>query len=202
MRLATLVTFLAGITVACAQPVVAEDSLIINLGPKSRALHMVIGHQQVAVTPAFEDYSNMLFDLCDAMELKVSDSCAIYAMNASIGKNAIATIEDGNRVIIYDRELSPLVGYAGAMMIIGHELGHHFCHHLDKLDGSPHDKELAADRFAGAAMRKVGNSLSDALASVPVLDERPSRSHPARADRVVSITDGWMHPETGKECRP
>lgn len=191
-----------GIAICTAQAADAEEGFKIDLGKGSPALHMPFGNQQVYVTPAFEDYAQMLFDLCDAMDLKVGDACAIFPMNASIGKNAIATVADGNRLIIYDRKLSPLVGYAGAMMIIGHELGHHFCHHLDKLDGTQHDKELAADRFAGAAMRKAGNSLSDALAAVPVLDERPSRSHPARADRVISITDGWTHPETGKECRP
>ncbi|NKL24852.1 hypothetical protein GFM07_39030 [Rhizobium leguminosarum bv. viciae] len=163
---------------------------------------MVTGDQNVFITPAFEDYSYILFDLCDAMNLKVSEGCNIYPMNGSIGKNAIATIEDGNRVIVYDRELSPLVGYPGAMMIIGHELGHHFCHHISDGRGSQPDKELAADRFAGSAMRKAGFKLDDALAMLSVLDERPSKSHPARADRAVSITDGWNHPETGKECRP
>jgi len=44
--------------------------------------------------------------------------------------------------------------------------------------------------------------LDDALAMLPVLDKRTSRSYPARVDRALSITDGWEHPENGKECRP
>ena len=85
------------------------------------------------------------------------------------------------------------------MMIIGHELGHHYCHHLDK---EPNAKfELEADRFGAAAMRKAGYGLAEALAVVPILDERPSKTHPGRADRIVAITDGWLHPETGKACR-
>jgi hypothetical protein len=140
----------------------------------------------------------MLFDLCDAMGVSVSDQCNILPMNAALGGNAIATVQDGNRIIVYDRELSPKVGYAGAMMILGHELGHHFCHHL----GTPADpkKELAADSFAGGAMRLSKMTLQDALSGGPILDERPSKSHPGKADRVKAITAGWNDPAVGKKC--
>ncbi len=183
----------------CAVTAFAEDGLKLNLGENSPALHMPIGNQVVFAVPAFEDYSEMMFDLCDAMGLKIGAECQIYPMNASIGINAIATIAEGNRVIVYDRRLSPLVGYTGAMTIIAHELGHHFCRHIGK-PGDP-KQELEADRFAGAAMRKAGYSLDDALAAVRILDERPSRSHPGRAERLKVITDGWNSPESGKDCR-
>ncbi|WP_421477694.1 ImmA/IrrE family metallo-endopeptidase [Agrobacterium tumefaciens] len=178
---------------------VAEDGQTLHLGKNSPALHMPVGKQDVFATPAFEDYMYMFFDLCDAMELKIEDECKIYPMNASIGKNAIATEQDGNRLILYDRELSPIVGGDGAMMIIAHELGHHYCHHLGK-PGDP-KRELEADRFAGAAMRKAGMTLEGMLSVVDILDERPSKSHPGRADRVVAIKAGWNNPETGKACR-
>lgn len=177
----------------------AEDGVQLHLGKDSPALHMPSGDQDVFAVPAFEDYMYMFFDLCDAMELKIGGECQIYPMNAEIGLNAIATEQEGNRIIVYDRRLSPEVGYTGAMMIIGHELGHHYCHHLGKSAEPGH--ELEADRFAGAAMRKAGHTLDDALAAVHILDDRPSKSHPARADRVAAITEGWSEPSLGKACR-
>jgi Zn-dependent protease with chaperone function len=193
-----LVSWIAAVSLV-AGSAVAEDGLTLHLGKNSPALHMPVGKQDVFATPAFEDYMFMFFDLCDAMELKIADECKIYPMNASIGKNAIATEQDGNRLIVYDRELSPLIGGDGAMMVIAHELGHHYCHHLGK-PGDP-KRELEADRFAGAAMRKAGMTLEGTLGAVAVLDERPSKSHPGRADRVVAIKAGWNSPETGKGCR-
>lgn len=182
-----------------AEPSSAENGVRLRLGKDSPALHIPIGDQIVFATPTFEDYMYMFFDLCDAMELKVGGECQIYPMNAEIGLNAIATEQDGNRLIVYDRRLSPEVGYTGAMTIIAHELGHHYCHHLGK-SGDPR-LELDADRFAGAAMKKAGFKLEDALAAVHILDERPSKSHPARADRIAAITEGWDEPNMGKQCR-
>ncbi len=199
MRRLTSLAILSALYLPCAEAAIAEDGVKLNLGKNSSALHMPVGDQVVIATPAFEDYSEMLFDLCDAMKLKIEDECSIYPMNAEIGLNAIATEQEGNRLIVYDRRLSPEVGYEGAMMIIAHELGHHYCHHIGK-KADPRD-ELEADRFAGAAMRNAGYTLNQALAAVPVLDERPSKSHPGRADRVKSITAGWKEPEIGKSCR-
>lgn len=120
-------------------------------------------------------------------------------MNANLGGNAIATILNGNRVVVYDRKLSPIVGSTGAMAIIAHELGHHYCGHIR----TPIDpmQELEADRFAGAALRKEGVSLADALSVTELLDRRPSRSHPGKAARAAAMTDGWNDPEAAKSCR-
>lgn len=162
-------------------------------------IHFPAGGRIVHAYPAFEDYTYMFFDVCDALGFSVEKECQIFPMNASIGRNAIATVLDGNRLIIYDRELSQQVGYDGAEMIIAHELAHHQCKHLQK----PPDPrfELQADAFAGAAAKLLGHSLESALSYVPILDERPSSTHPARIDRVKAITAGWNNPSAGKACR-
>lgn len=161
------------------------------------ALHIPLGKRVVSARPAFEDYAFMLFDVCDALSLE-GDACLIYPLNASLGGNAVATIFDGNRVIIYDRELSPLIGYEGAEMIIAHELAHHHCGHVGT---APDPKqELAADALAGAAARLMGRSLDAALSVVSVLDERPSSTHPGRQERIEAITAGWNDPEKAKDC--
>lgn len=187
------------IVAGIATSAVAEDGVEVTVDETADAMHMIIGKQRVWATPAFEDYMYMFFDLCDAMELKVGEECQIYPMNAEIGVNALATVQDGNRLILYDRRLSLEVGGDGAQMIIAHELGHHYCGHLGK-HGDP-SLELEADRFAAAAMRKAGMSLESAMSVLPILSERPSKSHPGREARVAAIKAGWENPETGKDCR-
>lgn len=59
-----------------------------------------------------------------APRIRLHDADCLIPMNASIGGNALATVVDGKEVIVYDRELSPLVVSDGAEMIIAHELGH------------------------------------------------------------------------------
>lgn len=178
---------------------VAEDGVEVTVNESAPAMHMIIGMQKVRAVPAFEDYTYMTFDLCDAMGLEVGGDCTIFPMNAEIGLNALATVQEGNKLILYDRRLSSEVGGDGAMMIIGHELGHHYCGHLGK-HGDP-TLELEADRFAAAAMRKAGMSLDAAMSVLPILAERPSKSHPGRDARVAAIKAGWKNPETGKDCR-
>lgn len=196
--------FLAGVISLLASSVLAQEDeaegVIVDLSESSPALHFPIGvnSKNVHVIPAFEDYGYMLEDVCNAMELTVEDGCNIFPMNADLGGNAIATILEGNKVIVYDRQMSPDIGYDGAMAIIAHELGHHFCGHLGKtVDPS---RELEADRFAGAAMRKSKMSLDAAMAWATIMDERPSRSHPAKVDRLEAIKTGWNDPDSAKSC--
>lgn len=141
----------------------------------------------------------MLFDVCDAMSLSIDDEFLIYPMNAELGGNAIATVLDENRLIVYDRNLSPIAGYNGARMIIAHELAHHYCKHLGTLS-SP-NKELQADAFSGVAMRLMGQSLDNALAVAKLFNKRPSVSHPTAQDRIQAITDGWKSPNLAKACK-
>jgi len=59
-------------------------------------------------------------------------------------------------------------------MVNAHELGPHYCHHLE----TPPDprKKQAADRFRERPMDLSKMSLDAALSAVPILDERPSKS--------------------------
>jgi len=70
-------------------------------------VHFPIGDRIVSAYPAFEDYAFMLFDICDAVGLKVAD-CLIFPMNADLEGNALATIVDGNRVIVYCPGSAPM----------------------------------------------------------------------------------------------
>lgn len=178
-----------------AGPASAQEGFSVDLA-KTRAIHLPMGDSTVQMEPAFEDYAAMMFEVCTAMNL----DCSIYPMNADLGGNAIATEVDGNLVVVYDRTLSELVGYEGAMGIIGHEVGHLYCGHIYDPQSGP-EAELEADAFAGAAMKGLGFSSDDALAMTAILDERPSPSHPARSDREVALSSGFNDPEMAKSCR-
>src|SRR5688572_6447957 len=120
--------------------------------------------------------------------------CLIYTMNGDVS-NALAVIVDGNKVIIYDHRLSSIVGsYQGALGILAHEIAHHFCQHHFDVSKNNWQAELEADRFAGAAFRRMKYSLGDALAMAAVLDDRPSTSHPPADLRRKAIEAGWNEP--------
>jgi hypothetical protein len=172
--------------------------MTVRSDEKSPALHFPAGNRIVHIEPAFEDYAFMMFDVCDAMKLS-KDECMILPMIGDLGGNAIATVLHGNKVIIYDRRLSPLIGSTGAMAVIAHELGHHFCGHIGHSASSGH--EVEADRFAGATLRNSGISLDQALAVAEMFSNRPSRSHPGRAERVTAITDSWKNPVTAQNLQ-
>ena len=186
--------------ITCLETSQASDSQdqVIDLSKDTGLIHFVPGLGKIHVSPAFEDYSFMLEDVCNAMELS-SDECLIYPMNAQLGRNAIATIIDGNRVIIYDRELSPILGYEGAIAVIAHELAHHYCGHLTKTPAMSHEYE--ADIFAGAAMKNAGFDLYAAMSFSVIFDERPSLFHPKKSDRMKAIMKGWEEPLVAKSCK-
>ena len=150
--------------------------------------------------PAFEDYSFMLFD---AWGVTIETGCDIYPMMGAIRWNAVATICDGNKVIVYDRRISPNIGYDGAQAVIAHELGHHLCNHLGVSNieiAESYRQELEADKFAGATLRKIGFSRDAALSYLHLLMEQPSPSHPSRTERRTALLAGWDDPGSGFEC--
>lgn len=164
---------------------------------------LVIEGRPFAIEPAFEDYSYMLQDACDAWGISWEDGCDILPMMGAIQLNAVATICDDNKVIVYDRRLSPRIGYQGAQAVIAHELGHHICNHLDTKVTSPAEsnmRELEADRFAGATMRRIGFSREMALGYIPLLMEQPSDTHPGREQREAALVAGWDDPRLITAC--
>lgn len=114
--------------------------------------------------------------------------------------NALATTCDGLKLIVYDRKLTPLVGYTGALAIISHELGHHYCGHLEEQKG--HESELEADRFAGATLKQLGYRLQDVFSYEAIMSDRPSHSHPEKKARLAALVEGWHEPDNAKNCRP
>jgi hypothetical protein len=108
------------------------------------------------------------------------------------------------RVIVYDPEWVNAAP-AEAYLALGHEAGHLFCgHDFAALDPSAiPEKELEADRFSGAAIKRFeayhGRAfLNDALkAAARLYPAERSHSHPSRAERVKAIQLGY---NSGSPC--
>jgi hypothetical protein len=113
--------------------------------------------------------------------------------------NAYATIIRNQRYIIYDnRFLESLDRYAGtkwaSISVLAHEMGHHYRNHVVSSAGSTPPKELEADYFSGYVMAKMGATVSEARAAMEqIASPRASATHPAKADRLVAIGNGWNY---------
>lgn len=111
--------------------------------------------------------------------------------------NAYATIIRNQRYIVYDnRFLERLDSYSGtrwaSISVLAHEMGHHYHNHVVSGSGSTPPKELEADFFSGYVMAKMGASLAEAKAAMgQIASPRASASHPAKADRLNAIANGW-----------
>lgn len=192
-----------GLCLALPAQVAAETCIMVADTEGIPTPTMVYDGELFTLEPAFEDYSYMLFDACDAWGATIETGCDIYPMMGAIKWNALATVCDGNKVIVYDRRISPSIGYEGAQAVIAHELGHHLCNHLgvsNKDTAESHKQELEADRFAGATLRRIGFSRDAALSYLPLLMEQPSLSHPSKAERETALLMGWDDPNSGLAC--
>jgi hypothetical protein len=122
----------------------------------------------------------------------------------SVGfNNAVALFHKGARTIIHDPEWARTAG-AEFYLVLGHEVGHHFCGHtLETAQQSPQEAELEADRFSGASIKRFEvyhdrPFLNDALtAAARLYSASGSRSHPARAARVEAVKLGYT---SGSPC--
>lgn len=113
--------------------------------------------------------------------------------------NAYATIINNKRYIIYDNDfLENLDDYAhtkwASISVLAHEMGHHYRDHVVDRGGSTPPKEIEADYFSGYVMAKLGASLAEANAGMEkIASPRASSTHPAKADRLTAITNGWKY---------
>ncbi|HEV7331951.1 MAG TPA: M48 family metalloprotease [Flavisolibacter sp.] len=111
--------------------------------------------------------------------------------------NAYAAIIRNQRYIVYDNNfLENLDAHAGtkwaSISVLAHEMGHHYRNHVVDQGGSTPPKELEADYFSGFVMAKMGASQAEARAAMEkIAAARGSASHPARADRLAAIAQGW-----------
>jgi hypothetical protein len=128
--------------------------------------------------------------------VKTSGKPANFAITAARVPNAVAVIHNDKRYVLYNPYfINRISAYAGtpwaAVSILAHEIGHH----LMAGSGTSSTKlasELEADEFSGFVLQKLGASLEEAQAAMSLIgSEKASRTHPAKADRLSSIAEGW-----------
>ena len=113
--------------------------------------------------------------------------------------NAYATIIRNQRYIVYDNNfLENLDSYAktkwASLSVMAHEMGHHYRNHVVSSSGSTPAKEIEADYFSGYVMAKMGAGLNEAMAAMQsIASDYASATHPAKANRLRAITDGWNY---------
>jgi hypothetical protein len=119
----------------------------------------------------------------------------VYSANID---NAVATIINNKRYIIYDPNLLRIIdknsnSYWSSMSILAHEIGHHLSGHTMKNDINNHKRELEADKYSGFILYKMGATLEQAIYTISMLGtETDSESHPSKFKRIKSITSGWI----------
>jgi Peptidase family M48 len=175
-----LILFLFIITASFAQQV---NSCGFKIPPKSLASKFQ------SVYEARDILKNML----DTIKWK--ENFSIREQNGI--NNAYATILQNKRWIIYDNDfLENLDTYAAtkwaSISVLAHEMGHHYYNHVVSGKGSTIPTEIEADAFSGYMMNKLGGTLAQSVAAMKTIaTDRASSTHPAKADRIASITKGW-----------
>jgi Peptidase family M48 len=111
--------------------------------------------------------------------------------------NAYATIIRNKRWIVYDNHfLENLDAHAAtkwaSISVLAHEMGHHYYNHVVSGKGSTIPTEIEADAFSGYVMNKQGATLAQSIAAMQAIaSDKASATHPAKKDRIASITRGW-----------
>lgn len=112
-------------------------------------------------------------------------------------QNAVATIIDNKRYIIYDPKLFNFTdeyadSYWSSISILAHEIGHHLSGHTLTNNISNHDIELQADKFSGFVLYKMGATKEQATNAMMLIgSDSDSESHPNKRVRIQAIIDGW-----------
>ena len=119
--------------------------------------------------------------------------------------NVEAKIRHHERYILYNPEFIKQVNKVtrnkwASIFILAHEVGHHLEGHTLLDISSRPDIELEADQFAGFVLCKMGASLDQSrLAMYYIANIDGSKTHPARADRLLAIEKGWDKAEAETE---
>lgn len=121
---------------------------------------------------------------------------------------AFATIENGRRVIVYNRaEFNWSDGKADWSDVgtMAHEVGHHIASHVFTSEYGAYERELEADRFSGFAMFKMGASIVEAASRF--WDWPATQYHPGGLRRREAVEAGWINAKKmkqaeGERCMP
>jgi formylglycine-generating enzyme required for sulfatase activity len=121
--------------------------------------------------------------------------------------NANAALKDGRPYILYSKYFVESVRYKTngdwrLKGIFAHEVAHHVLFHTMQASSSRRDLELEADKWAGAALYKLGATLEQATACVAETSEKGSSTHPPRSERLAAVKSGWLEAQGQNPNKP
>ena len=125
-----------------------------------------------------------------------------FTMQIARVPNIEAVISHHKRYILYNPEFITGVNNAtkdkwAFVLLLAHEIGHHLNGHTLKNAANRLPLELEADEFAGFVLKKLGASLEESqLVMNYIASIEASQTHPARADRMIAIANGWKKADT------
>jgi hypothetical protein len=139
-----------------------------------------------------EDAQQLVTEIMNAVGLKPD-----FILKAAKVSNIEAAVLKHKRYIFYNPEFISWINKAtndkwAAIALLAHEIGHHLNGHTLKKRGNSQLPELEADEFAGFVLHKLGASLEQSkYIMYYIAKAQASKTHPARADRMLAIETGW-----------
>jgi hypothetical protein len=139
-----------------------------------------------------EDAQQLVTEIMNAVGLK-----ADFILKPAKVSNIEAAVFKHKRYIFYNPEFMSWINKAtndkwAPIALLAHEIGHHLNGHTLKKRGNSQLPELEADEFAGFVLHKLGASLEQSQHIMYYIAKaKASKTHPARADRMLAIETGW-----------
>jgi hypothetical protein len=138
-----------------------------------------------------EDAQKIVTEIMNVVGLKPN-----FILKPANVKNLEASVSKHQRYILYNPEFISWVNKTSknqwtAIALLAHEIGHHLNGHTLKKRGN-NQLELEADEFAGFVLNKLGASMEQSQRIMNYIAKaQESKTHPARADRMLAIKTGW-----------
>ena len=152
---------------------------------------------------AFEE-NNLQISLPNTRDVDIINKILSYSgipSNFEIYKanieNAVATIIENQRYIIYDARLFNYADKStnsnwSSISILAHEIGHHLSGHTMLASSNRIKSELEADQFSGFVLYKMGASSEQASKAIDLLGTSlDTETHPSKNKRIQAIRKGW-----------
>lgn len=156
--------------------------------------------REVYTYPPSQEMQKILQRISAAMGLESN-----FILKSANVTNALATTERGQRYILYSTTfLENFKREArtqwAAYSVLAHEIGHHLNYDdFGETDSQRRKKmELAADRFAGNILQKMGATLEEAQAGINSFSlPHETATHPPKSARLEAVASGWKQAQEG-----
>lgn len=202
MKLLRTGSFLAALL--CWSSASSQSPQRVAFGDDRSAYHREVCGAQMKMEPAITSDAEILVELVGLPNVSKLNAQRLHIRRVLGLKNACALPQAGGyATIAYDPDWAA-GDTAGFYLTLGHEAGHHFCGHFaGEARGTWSQKELEADQFGGAAIKRFETYHSQSFfsqvyaAAIAKYPEQGSSLHPPRALRLAAIKLGY---EQGSPC--